>query len=74
MCCGRVQGLVQLRLQLAEMTSWCLQILVMRNGRMESKEETETSPLPGMWPQLPITRCCETVVVSNVDSDARSAY
>ena len=46
----------------------------MRNGRMESKEETEASPLPGLWPQLPITRCCETVVVSHVDSDARSVY
>jgi hypothetical protein len=45
----------------------------MRNGRMESKEETETSPLQGHWPHLPISGS-ETVVVSHVDRDARSAH
>ena len=48
-----------------------LQILVMRNGRMESRAETEASPLPGLWPLLPITASCETTVVPDVDADSR---
>ena len=49
-----------------------LQILVMRNGRMLSREETEASSLPGAWRQLPMSQCCDTVVVSDVASDSRS--
>ena len=49
-----------------------LQILVMRNGRMQSREETEASPLPSAWRELPISQCCDTVVVSDVATDSRS--
>ena len=48
-----------------------MQVLVMQHGHLESKEETEASLLPSMWPQLPISRSCETVVVSDVNSDSR---
>lgn len=48
-----------------------MQVLVMSHGHLESKEETEASRLPSMWPHLPISRSCDTVVVSDVDSDDR---
>ena len=48
-----------------------MQVMVMRHGHLESKEETEASLLPSMWPELPISRSCETLVVSDVDSDNR---
>ena len=77
LCTGRLQGLkshFRLRGQQGALTytrGLPLQILVMRNGRMESKAETEASPLPGLWPLLPITASCETTVVPDVDSDSR---
>ncbi len=77
LCTGRVQGLkshCRLRGQqdpLSQSRSLPVQILVMRNGRMESRAETEASPLPGLWPLLPITASCESTVVPDVDADSR---
>ncbi len=51
-----------------------MQMLVMRNGHLESKEETEASTLPAIWPQLPISRSCDTVVVSDVNHDDRCMF
>lgn len=39
---------------------------------MQSREETEASSLSSAWQQLPISQCCDTVVVSDVATDSRS--
>ena len=49
-------------------------MLVMRNGHLESKEETEASMLPTIWPQLPISRSCDTAVISDVNHDDRCIF
>jgi hypothetical protein len=48
-------------------------ILVMRNGRLESREATEASPLRKMWLRLPIPVDCECIVVQDSDNDPRCA-
>ena len=51
-----------------------MQILVVRNGRKESKEETEASLLPSIWPQLPISISCTPAVVHDIEHDNRQEF
>ena len=50
------------------------EILVMRNGRLESRAVTAASPLGKSWVLLPVPVDCDNVVVEDSDVDPRWAF
>ena len=49
------------------------QMLVMRKGRLESREETEAGPLWQHRGALPIPTCCAALVLPDASADHRRA-